>query len=250
MPYVTVKGTQVHYAAGPRKGRSALLAIHGAGGDHRHWPSGLLSMPAADCMIVELPGHGKSGGDGRSSIETYADFIESLVAAMQLDSVTLVGHSMGGAIAQTLALRHSPWLRRLVLVGTGAKLRVAPDLLHLLDVDYKRAVDLICSRAFGASASDSVMGPYRKGLLRTPSETTRNDFRACDAFNVMEEVGGIRIPTLIVSGDADELTPPKYGAYLQDRIPGASHAIIADAGHMLAVEKPVAFIETVHAFMK
>jgi pimeloyl-ACP methyl ester carboxylesterase len=249
MPFVTVKGAQVHYVAGPRRGRAPLLAIHGSGGDHRHWPSGMHSMPAADCIVIELPGHGKSGGSGRLSIESYADFIESLVAVMQLASVTLIGHSMGGAIAQTLALRRSPWLRGLVLVGTGAKLRVAPDLLHLLDVDYNKAVDLICSRAFGASVSDSVIGPYRKGLLRTPSEITRNDFRACDAFDAMEEVGGIRIPTLIVSGDADELTPPKYGDYLLDRIPGASLTIIAGAGHMLALEKPVEFIDTVHAFM-
>ena len=227
-----------------------MLVIHGAGGDHRHWPDGLHSIPDCDCMIVELPGHGKSGGSGRSSIEAYADFIESLVDGLQLDSVTLMGHSMGGAIAQTCGLRHRPWLRRLVLVGTGAKLRVAPDLLQLLDSDYKRAVDLICSRAFGASVSNSVVGPYRKGLLRTPSAVTRNDFRACDAFNLMEEVGEIRIPTLIVSGGADQLTPPKYGDYLQDRIPGASHTMIADAGHMLAIEKPVAFIEAVQAFMR
>jgi pimeloyl-ACP methyl ester carboxylesterase len=249
MPYVTVEDAPVHYAAGTYQGRSSLLAIHGAGGDHRHWPSDLRSMAASDCVVVDLPGHGKSGGRGRQSIEAYADLIESLVAVMQLDAVTLAGHSMGGAIAQTLGLRRCPWLRRLVLVGTGAKLRVAPDLLHLLDADYTKAVDLICSRVFGEHISGSAKESYRKGLLRTPSEVTRNDFRACDGFNVMEAVGDIRIPTLIVSGAADELTPPKYGTYLRDRIPGASHAIIADAGHMLALEKPAEFIEAVNAFM-
>ncbi|KPJ75319.1 MAG: hypothetical protein AMJ54_15320 [Deltaproteobacteria bacterium SG8_13] len=249
MPHLQVEDQRVYYAAGPRKGRELLLAIHGAGGDHRHWPEDMRTMAAADCIVVDLPGHGKSAGRGRQSIDAYADFIESLVAVMQLDALTLVGHSMGGAIIQTLGLRHSPWLRGLVLVGTGAKLRVAEEILHLLDTDHPTAVELICSHAFGPTVSGSTRERYRKGLLQTPVEVIRDDFLACNAFDVMEKVNGIRIPTLIISGAADELTPPKYGNYLQDHIRQASHTIIPEAGHMLALEKPAEFIEAVTAFM-
>lgn len=249
MPYVTVNGDQVFYTSGVRKNRQTLLVIHGSGGDHQHWPEGLHVAPAADCIVVDLPGHGKSGGSGRQSIEAYADFTESLVAALQLESLILVGHSMGGAIAQMLGLRRRPWLRKLVLVGTGARLRVANEILSLLESDYPKAVDLICSRAFSALISGSVREQYRKGLLQTSSETTRNDYRACNAFDLMEKVSAIRIPALIVSGAADNLTPPKYGNYLHDCIRGSMHEIIPEAGHMVALEKPSEFIEAVTAFM-
>ena len=249
MPYITVDKERVYYTGGSRSGRPLLLAIHGAGGDHRHWPEHLRNLSTADCMLVDLPGHGKSKGSGRKSVDAYADFIESLVAALQLDKLTLAGHSMGGAILLTLALRQRPWLGSIILVGTGAKLRVAADLLRLLDEDYPKAVNLICSRAFAAAISGELMTQFREGLLRTSSEVTRNDFLACERFDVMEKIGAIRIPALIVSGSADEMTPPKYGSYLQEKIQGASHRIVAGAGHMLALEKPAAFIEAVTSFM-
>ena len=249
MPFVTVEGEHVYYNSGPRTDRLLLMAIHGAGGDHRHWPAELHSLPSADCMVVDLPGHGISEGSGRRSVDAYADFIESLVAALQLDELTLIGHSMGGAILQTLGLRARSWLRGIILVGTGAKLRVTRELLHLLDHKYPAAVELICNQAFGAVSSAPVREQFREGLLQTAAEVTRDDYRACDRFDIMEEVDAIGLPTLIVSGGADELTPPKYGNYLQNRIQGSSHEIIPDAGHMLALEKPAAFIEAVTSFI-
>jgi pimeloyl-ACP methyl ester carboxylesterase len=126
---------------------------------------------------------------------------------------------------------------------------VAKDLLHLLDADYPAAVALICSRAFGASIPGSMRKRVQQGLLQTSPEITRDDYLACDRFDVMDKVGTIDIPTLIVSGAADELTPPKYGAYLQFRIRGASHTIIPDAGHMMALEKPDEFTKAVTAFI-
>jgi pimeloyl-ACP methyl ester carboxylesterase len=209
----------------------------------------LHAAEGTDCIGIDLPGHGTSGGGGRQSVDAYADFVESLVATLQLDALTLIGHSMGGAIVQTLALRHMPWLRRIVLVGTGAKLRVAKDLLDLLDADYPEAVALICSRAFGPSVSGSMRERYRQGLLQTSPEVTRDDYLACNTFDLMDKVGAIDIPTLIVSGAADELTPPKYGNYLQRRIKGASHTIIPEAGHMMALEKPAEFTEALSAFI-
>ncbi len=251
MPYVAVAEEQIYYTCGPpaRRARAALLVLHGAGGDHRHWPQGLLAMPATDCIVVDLPGHGQSGGSGRQCIEAYADFVDALVSAMQLDALTLVGHSMGGAIAQAVALRRRPWLRSLVLVGTGAKLRVTKDLLRLLDADYPQAVELICNQAFGVTVPGSLRESICRGLLQTSPVVTRDDYLACDRFDRMEEIGAIRVPTLIVSGAADEMTPPKYGAYLQARIRGSSHTVIPEAGHMIALEKPAAFIEVVSAFL-
>ena len=249
MAYITVEGDRIFYTTDAKTNKAPLLAIHGAGGDHRHWPVDLRAMPAANWIVVDLPGHGRSGGSGRTSVEAYADFVQSMVAVLQLKSLTLVGHSMGGAIVQALALRRLSWLSKIVLVGTGAKLRIVSEILHLLETDYPKAVEVICCWAFGEVISGAMLDQYRKGLLQTAPEVTRNDFLACNEFDRMETVSGIRIPTLIVSGSADRLTPPKYGRYLQERIRGSLHTIISDAGHMMALEKPAEFIEAVAAFM-
>ena len=248
MPHITVHNEKIHYLSNGRNSSVSLLAIHGAGGDHRHWPPELHRITAIGSIVVDLPGHGLSGGSGRQTVDAYADFVESLVDALELESVIAVGHSMGGAIVQTLGLRRSPWLRKMVLVGTGARLRVIDEILQLVETDYPTAVDLICGRAFGPSISDAARRQYRENLMRTSPQVTRDDFRACNRFDVMDKVSALRVPTLIISGSEDSLTPPKYGNYLQDCIRGSVHTILSGAGHMAALEKPEAFIKALSAF--
>ena len=76
-------------------------------------------------IIIELPGHGKSGGEGEQEIGRYAEDVYAFLKTVGLSRKTLVGHSMGGAIVQTLALTHPEVIQRIVLVGTGARLRVS-----------------------------------------------------------------------------------------------------------------------------
>ncbi len=85
--------------------RPALVLIHGAGGTHLHWPAELRMLDSTAVYALDLPAHGKSAPPGRTSIEEYADDIAAFVEALGLEHVVLVGHSMGGAIAQTIGLR-------------------------------------------------------------------------------------------------------------------------------------------------
>jgi pimeloyl-ACP methyl ester carboxylesterase len=81
------------------------------------------------------------------------------------------------------------------------------------------------------------------------SSDLRDDLLACDAFDITARLSEIATPTLVVTGDADVMTPVKYGQFLKDSIPGAHMAVIAGAGHMVAREKPVEFISAVSAFL-
>ncbi len=169
----------------------------------------------------------------------------------------MAGHSLGGAIVQCLALGSPEWLARIILVGTGARLRVAPAILDRLSPDsspawetgFKSATDTICDYAFGPSASPSMIQAAREDFLKNSPEVFHGDYLACDQFDIMENVGKISLPALIISGGADSLTPVKYGEYLYNHIPEAEISVIEDGGHMMGLEKPEEFTERIRSFL-
>lgn len=264
MPYARVAGERLFYALveGDPTRRKNLILVHGAGGDHTHWPAELRRMPKVNVHAPDLPGHGRSEGKGRTSVEDYADSVHLFAQTLDLKPATLVGHSMGGAIAQTLALRRAPWLERVVLVGTGARLRVHPAILEglrpsstsapattLSESNFKTAIDLICRWAYGPHASPQVQRKGHHRLLSVDPQVIYADYIACNNFDVMDQVRDITLPTLIIVGSADQMTPPKYSQYLHDQIPGARLVEIQDGGHMMAVEQPVEVAEAVARFL-
>ena len=103
-------------AAGPAV--PDVLLIHGAGGDHRHFPPALTDLPGVRVHALDLPGHGAAEGRFADSVEVYADAVAAYVESRGLARVVLAGHSMGGAVVMTLALRAPAWLRAQVLIGT------------------------------------------------------------------------------------------------------------------------------------
>lgn len=252
MPYIDIAGERLFFSTSrPDPGTShTLVCIHGSGGNHQHWPTQLRTFKEFSVVAVDLPGHGRSAGGGRETVHDYAAVIEGIVESMSLERVTLMGHSLGGAIVQMLALIAPAWLERIILVGTGARLRVAPDILDALQGPADPVADLISSWAFGPSAPSSLVDAMRLELQRTPVAVTRGDFDACDKFDILSRVADIRRPALVISGSRDRLTPPKYGGYLAASIPGARHEIIPDAGHMMALEFPDAFIAHVMSFIE
>jgi len=249
MPLIDVDNENIFYSVTSSEQKRTLLAIHGSGGDHTSWPDTIRELPQANVYVIDLPGHGQSSGHGRDSVVAYADFIEAFAAKLDLDYVTLIGHSLGGAIVQTLAVRAPGWLKSIVLVGTGARLKVHSDILDGLLSNFEATIDIVCLRAFGPTASDTLISEGREVMLNTPPEVIHGDYSVCNQFNLMEKVAAINLPTLVISGTADKLTPVKYGQYLRDKIPGARQAVIIDAGHMMALEKPGEFTKIIADFL-
>lgn len=250
MPFVKVGEENIFFSQSEAKNDHHLLLIHGSGGDHMHWPYQMRHLPDINVLAIDLPGHGKSEGSGHTTVDAYADFTEAFVAALKLKSVTLAGHSLGGAIAQTLALRAPEWLARIILVGTGARLRVAPGILEGVLSDFQGAVEMICQYAYGPDAPPSLTDAARENLLKVAPSIIHGDFSACDQFSVMESLGEISLPTLVVSGTADQLTPLRYGEYLHQHIPRAELSVIEDGGHMMGLEKPEELAACITDFLK
>jgi pimeloyl-ACP methyl ester carboxylesterase len=170
--------------------------------------------------------------------------------ATHTDRAVLVGHSMGGAISQTTALSHPERVAGLVLVGTGARLRVAPAILDGIWEDFEEAVDLITRWAWAAGAPAELVRLGRQTALATPPQVLHGDFAACDAFDVMDRLGEISAPTLVVAGTADRLTPHKYSVYLAENIPHSRLVTVEGGGHMMALEQPNVVAEAISEFIK
>ena len=146
MPYVTVGDEKIFYAyhASPRPNAPDLLLVHGAGGTHQLWGYAIRSLEAANVYALDLSGHGRSDGTSRWSIASYAALIIECVDALQLEQVIVAGHSMGGATALQMALSHQKRVVGLVLVATGARLRVMPTILDGALSDFENTVKVIC----------------------------------------------------------------------------------------------------------
>ena len=251
MPFLTVVGGKIHYVHQrpvPAE-KPPLVFIHGAGGSHQHRLYQVRTLPGAPTYALDLPGHGRSEGPGRDSITAYGDWLVAFLDAAELEQAVLVGHSMGGAIALDVALRYPARVTGLGLVGTGARLRVTPVILNIILQDLEAAVRLICDWSFGPEAPPEMVRLGRRQMAETPAEVLHGDLVACDAFDVMDRLGEIAVPTVVVCGTQDRLTPPKYSVYLRDHIAGATLHLVEGAGHTVMVEKPPAVVKALEALL-
>ena len=253
MPYADTSSGRLFYAVSRGQGltgRPALVLIHGAGGTRLQWPAELRRLPGTTVYTLDLPGHGRSTGASFDNIEDYAEAAVGLLDWIAVERAVFAGHSMGGAIALELALDHAARVAGLVLVATRARLRVAPAILDGIPGDFEEAVALITRWAWSPGASHTLTEAGRQVLLDTKPGVVLNDFTACDRFDVMEQVGEIRTPTLVVAGTADQLTPFHYSRFLADRIAGAQCVVIEGAGHMVMLEQPIATARAVQTFLE
>jgi pimeloyl-ACP methyl ester carboxylesterase len=228
-----------------------LVLIHGSGGTRLHWPPEVRRMPGAKVYALDLPGHGKSSGPAAASID---DYVEAVLGWMELnlDRPALVaGHSLGGAITLALARQDPGKLAGIALVGSGARLRVHPTILSGSEnsATYPAVVDQIMDWAFGPQAAPRLVHLARRRMLEVPPAVLNADFRACDAFDVMDQLELIKLPALIVCGSEDRLTPLKYSEFLATRLPAAALEVVPGAGHMVMLEQPAVVAAALAAFL-
>jgi pimeloyl-ACP methyl ester carboxylesterase len=228
MPTTTVNQEAVFYAQNEATTGTPVVFLHGAGGSHQGWWSAAQLLTGARVFALDLPAHGQSTGHGRNSVAAYADVVAGVLDALALPAAVLAGHSLGGGIALWLALHQPRRVQGLILAGTGARLRVHPDILQ-------------AAKEGRAVGSAPVLGGKASTTPRPASaapEVVYGDWVACDTFDVMKELGGIHCPTLVIVGANDVMTPPKHAAYLASNIAGAQFVTIEGVGHSPMVEKP------------
>lgn len=222
-----------------KSGERQILYIHGSGGSCKVWRNQLKGVGG---YAIDLPGHGASADDESiSSVDDYAmhvvDFIER-----EMDAAYVAGHSLGGAIAQATYLMAEDIVKGLILIGTGARLRVLPELLNGLREDFENTAKKLVEMLFSKNFEDEIV---KKGvldeILSCGSRVTFRDFNACDKFDLLEDYRegriSVSVPVLCIVGKDDILTPPKYSEFFRKTI-GAKVVEIDGAGHMVMVERP------------
>jgi pimeloyl-ACP methyl ester carboxylesterase len=245
-----------YYAARTNNGEMPpLVLIHGAGGTHLHWPPQVRRLPVARVYALDLPGHGKSEGRGYQTIEDYCQSILRWMQSLNLAQAIFSGHSMGGAISHWMEVHHPEHVIALGLVGTGARLRVAPAILEntAAPTTFPAAVDTVIQWAFSPHTDPHLVDLAAKQMGKTRPAVMHGDFLACNEFDVMPDLSKIRVPALVIVGQDDKLTPVRYAQHLAAQLPRAELKIIPEAGHMVMLEQPRAvasalaeFVEHIH----
>ncbi len=251
MPIVNTSRGEIWIADHRRSSdKPVAVFIHGAGGSHLSFPAALRQLQSVSPILVDLPGHGASTGPGRGSIADYALDIVALLDALSLDSAIVLGHSMGGAIAQWLALEHAARIDAVVLAGTGAKLPVNPALFTGIVEDARGTINSIVRWMWSKQAPEELKQQSAKIMLATAPTVIQGDFLACDNFDVSQRLGEFAVPTLILPGEKDKMTPPSLSQGLARGITESELAVIPEAGHMMLLEQPDRSAELIDAWLK
>lgn len=250
MPRVQINGVRVHYES-TGAGAPVVCLVHGTGGTGGVWTRQLEGLAdVAHVVAPDLPGHGQSGGAPPARIEECVTFVAAFLDALSVQHVILGGHSMGGAVAQEFALTYPERVDGLILVGTGARLRVLPRLLELLATDYPEGVRLLMQMAVSPTASTALRASLRHAMAANPQGVVLGDLKACDAFDVMTRVETIRAPTLAICGEEDRLAPPKYSRFFGERIAGSRVVVVPGSGHYVQVEQSEATTAALREFLQ
>lgn len=254
MPTVSIDGNAVYYTVRESEGdaRQRVLYIHGTGCNGRVFDRHIAALPA-DCAAaaVDLPGHGQSGGAGYRGVADYAAAAAAVIRDLKWERTVVAGHSMGGGIALALALYDAELVHALMLIDTGARLRVAPQVINAArDIaSGRRRAKPDPRQGFAAVTSNAVVANVREATADCPAEVVARDWIADDTCDFMSRLPALGMPTLALCGREDPLTPLKYHEYLAAHMPDCELVVIDGAGHWPFAEQPAAFDAAVAGFL-
>src|SRR5579872_4048266 len=219
-----------------------LVFIHGSGDTGRVWRPQVDYFGPERAFAIDLPGHGQRADalPPEVSVYDYAKAAHDIIwNELGLEHPIIAGHSLGGAVALTLGLEYGDDVGGLILIGTGARLRVHPDLLAATRDAPASATRQLKGLAFAPGNTEAMLDSVMEKQAETAPYMLHRDLAACNVFDCMARLSQIHLPTLIICGTEDRLTPVKYSQYLREHIAGSSLRLIPDAGHYVMREQPL-----------
>ncbi|MFH1153318.1 MAG: alpha/beta hydrolase [Pseudomonadota bacterium] len=219
--------------------RPTLIFIHGATLNKTLWESQVASLSGiANTVAIDLPGHGQSPGKGKETIEEYARIVLDFIGEINPPMPIPCGLSMGGAIVQRLLIQGDYPFQGGILINTGARLKVMPMIIDTIKTNFSGFSRLLSQFAVSKANISPELDDKIKTCTQCSPDAALNDFMACDRFDVMNALGSITVPVLVISGSDDAITPPRFGSFLASAISNAVHVTLKTTGHLSPIEKP------------
>ena len=247
---------RLHYQRHGTAGGPPLVLAHALGTDLRLFDALVPLLPAElDILRVDMRGHGLSDAPpGPYAMGALVRDLERLMDHLALRDAVLVGVSIGGMIAQGLAVKRLDLLRGLVLSNTGAKIGTrdlwTDRVAMLRDRGFGAVADATLERwlpkAFRASAEGAA---WRNLLLRNDLKGYAACAEAIAGTDFYTSTATLRLPTLGIAGSEDSSTPPDLVRETVDLIPGSRFALVRNAGHLPCVDQPDAYGELINGFL-
>lgn len=230
-----------------------LIFIHGSGGDHTAWMNQYAQLKEKyNIAMIDLPGHGRSEGNGESHVKDYCGWINKLLDALSMNEPILVGHSLGAAIALQFAVDHSEKIAGIVCLGGGMKMPVNPFMLEFLKTNPAEMpaeiTELICKFSLAKENRSRLSAVLQKNVSQSKVSILYGDLSACNELDLTGEAEKITVPALIICGAEDKMTPPDLSRELAAKIQKSSLEIIAGAGHMVMLEQSLALEKALDKF--
>jgi len=225
-----------------------LIFIHGSGTYRGIWRYQTDHFPTSNA--INLPGHLQ--GQTLNSVEEYADWLRECIKGKGHKDVVLAGHSLGGAITLMYALKYPQDLKGIIIISSGARLRVHPRYLTPLEEAIKGNLQewyQVLEGMHRRIPEDYKREVIEKQKIIGPT-VMLNDYLCCDKFDLMDKVQEIKLPALIICGELDVLTPVKYANYLGTKLTNSQVVIIPQATHLVFAEKPETVNKTIEDFVK
>ena len=234
-----------------------LVFLHGLGGGHHAWDAQLpyFAERGYPSHAWDQPGYGASPTVEPYDLEHVAAALALLIESLGGAPVVLVGHSMGGMVAQETHARYPRLVKALALCFTSpafgdgdsafAKQFIAARLGPL---DEGKSMAEVAARLMPTMGSNSAHAA--EIMAGIPPETYRNAVKLLTTFDRRKDLPGIAVPTLLIAGDRDQVAPAAMMEKMAEKIPGAEYALIPDCGHLGPMDRPREFNAALLAFLK
>jgi 3-oxoadipate enol-lactonase len=234
-----------------------LVFLHGVGGGHHAWEKQLpyfagLGYPS---HAWDQPGYGHSPIVEPYDLEHVAASLARLIEALaEGEPVVLVGHSMGGLIAQETYVRHPRLVKALALCFTspafaGGDSEFTKQFIaaRIGPLDRGKTMAEIAAQLIPTMGSNSKLA--EQIMAQVPPETYRKAVHLLTTFDRRKELADIKVPTLLIAGSEDRTAPPVVMEKMAGKIPGAEYVLLKGCGHLGPMDQPDAFNDALHSFL-
>jgi pimeloyl-ACP methyl ester carboxylesterase len=234
-----------------------LVFLHGVGGGHHAWDAqvpyfGGLGYPA---HAWDQPGYGHSAIVEPYDMEHISASLARLIESLGQEPVVLVGHSMGGLIAQETYVHHPQLVKAMALCFTspafaGGSSEFTKQFIaaRIAPLDEGKTMADIAAQLIPTTGSNSKLA--EQIMAGVPPETYRKAVRLLTTFDRRKELADIKVPTLLVAGSEDKTAPAAMMERMAQKIPGAEYVLLEGCGHLGPMDRPEEFNAALLAFLK